>query len=319
MNLEIKIKKIKELKEDIEKSKVIFIVNYSRLKAIELTEFRKRLKEARVKFLVVKNTLAYLSVKGTDLEKMEKFFSGPTGIIFAREDPSVAKIVKGFLQSHPHLSIKGGILEKRILSEKEVEKLGELPPKKVLLIQFMGAISLPLVRLVSVLNSPLRNLIFLMKAILSKKEEGGLSMSDKTSRVMEEGVKSKQVKQGVDKKEEIIKAIEGMNILELSELVKGLEDKFGVQAVVPQGMAQASSAEEKAKEEKTEFDVILSEIGSKKIQVIKEVRKLTTLGLKEAKDLVEQAPKPIKQGVSKEEALKVKETLEAAGAKVEIK
>jgi len=136
---------------------------------------------------------------------------------------------------------------------------------------------------------------------------------------MEEGVKSKQVKQGVDKKEEIIKAIEGMNILELSELVKGLEDKFGVQAVVPQGMAQASSAEEKAKEEKTEFDVILSEIGSKKIQVIKEVRKLTTLGLKEAKDLVEQAPKPIKQGVSKEEALKVKETLEAAGAKVEIK
>jgi len=320
MNLEIKIKKIKELKEDIEKSKVIFIVNYSRLKAIELTEFRKRLKEARVKFLVVKNTLAYLSVKGTDLEKMEKFFSGPTGIIFAREDPSVAKIVKGFLQSHPHLSIKGGILEKRILSEKEVEKLGELPPKKVLLIQFMGAISLPLVRLVSALNSPLRNLIFLMKAILSKKEEGGLSMSNETSKVMEEKAKSKeQVKQGVDKKEEIIKAIEGMNILELSELVKGLEDKFGVQAVVPQGMAQASSAEEKAKEEKTEFDVILSEIGSKKIQVIKEVRKLTTLGLKEAKDLVEQAPKPIKQGVSKEEALKVKETLEAAGAKVEIK
>ena len=145
-------------------------------------------------------------------------------------------------------------------------------------------------------------------------------MSNETSRVMEEKVKSKkQVKQGMDKKEEIIKAIEGMNILELSELVKGLEDKFGVQAVVPQGVAQASPAEEKVKEEKTEFDVILSEIGSKKIQVIKEVRKLTTLGLKEAKDLVEQAPKPIKQGVSKEEALKVKETLEAAGAKVEVK
>ena len=322
MNLEIKIKKIKELKEDIEKSKVIFIVNYSRLKAIELTEFRKRLKEARVKFLVVKNTLAYLSVKGTDLEKMEKFFSGPTGIIFAREDPSVAKIVKEFLRDHPYLSIKGGILEKRILSEKEVKKLGELPPKEVLLIQFMGVINLPLVRLVSALNTPLRNLIFLMKAILSKEEEGGLSMSNETSRVTEEKVKSKQVKEGkegIDKKEEIIKAIEGMNILELSELVKGLEDKFGVQAVVPQGVAQTSPAEEKAKEEKTEFDVILSEIGSKKIQVIKEVRKLTTLGLKEAKDLVEQAPKPIKQGVSKEEALKVKETLEAAGAKVEVK
>jgi len=319
MNLETKIKKIKELKENIEKNKVIFIVNYSRLKAIELTEFRKRLKEAKAKFLIVKNTLAYLSVKGTDLEEMEKFFSGPTGIIFVRQDPAVAKIVKGFLQDHPYLSIKGGIFERRILSEKEVKNLGELPPKEVLLIQFIAAINLPLVRLVSVLNTPLKNLIFLMKAILSKKEEGGLSMSDKTSNVMKEKVKSKQVKQGKDKKEEIIKAIEGMNILELSELVKGLEDKFGVQAVVPQGVAQASPVEEKAKEEKTEFDVILSEIGSKKIQVIKEVRKLTTLGLKEAKDLVEQAPKPIKQSVSKEEALKVKETLEAAGAKVEVK
>jgi len=124
----------------------------------------------------------------------------------------------------------------------------------------------------------------------------------------------------VSKKEEIIKAIEGMNVLELTELIKELEDRFGVQAAIPQISAQApTSPEKEAEEEKTEFDVILSEMGSKKIQVIKEVRKLTSLGLKEAKDLVEQAPKPVKEGVSKEEALKIKEVLEAAGAKVELK
>nr|MQY59581.1 50S ribosomal protein L7/L12 [Clostridia bacterium] len=93
----------------------------------------------------------------------------------------------------------------------------------------------------------------------------------------------------------------------------------GVEALATPIVAQASGAPEKEEEEKTEFDVILSEMGSKKIQVIKEVRKLTSLGLKEAKDLVEQAPKPIRENVVKEEALKIKETLEAVGAKVEIK
>ena len=124
----------------------------------------------------------------------------------------------------------------------------------------------------------------------------------------------------VSKKEEIIKAIEGMNVLELTELIKELEDRFGVQAAIPQISAQVpTSPEKEVEEEKTKFDVILSEMGSKKIQVIKEVRKLTSLGLKEAKDLVEQAPKPVKEEVSKEEALKIKELLEAAGAKVELK
>lgn len=124
----------------------------------------------------------------------------------------------------------------------------------------------------------------------------------------------------VSKKEEIIKAIEGMNVLELTELIKELEDRFGVQAAISQISAQApTSPEKEVEEEKTKFNVILSEMGSKKIQVIKEVRKLTSLGLKEAKDLVEQAPKPVKEEVSKEEALKIKEVLEAAGAKVELK
>ncbi len=145
--------------------------------------------------------------------------------------------------------------------------------------------------------------------------------SEVKKKVKKEDNKKKEVKAGVgkSKKDEIIKAIGQMNVLDLSNLVKELREEFGIEALAAPIVAQASGAPEKEEEEKTEFDVILSEMGSKKIQVIKEVRKLTSLGLKEAKDLVEQAPKPIKENVVKEEALKIKETLEAVGAKVEIK
>lgn len=145
--------------------------------------------------------------------------------------------------------------------------------------------------------------------------------SEVKKKVKKEDSKKEEVKAGVGKrkKDEIIKAIGQMNVLELSNLVKELREEFGIEAFATPTVVQASGAPEKEEEEKTEFDVILSEIGSKKIQVIKEVRKLTSLGLKEAKDLVEQAPKPIRENVAKEEALKIKETLEAVGAKVEIK
>ena len=124
-------------------------------------------------------------------------------------------------------------------------------------------------------------------------------------------------------KEDVIEFISNMTVLELSELVKELEDKFGVSAAAPVAVAPAGAAPggeaQEAAEEKTEFDVILTDVGSSKIQVIKEVRAVTGLGLKDAKELVESAPKPIKEGVSKEEAEKIKEQIEKAGAKVEIK
>ncbi len=126
-------------------------------------------------------------------------------------------------------------------------------------------------------------------------------------------------------KEDVIEFISNMTVLELSELVKELEDKFGVSAAAPVAVAAAGAAAggeaggAAPAEEKTEFDVILAEVGSQKIKVIKEVRAVTGLGLKEAKELVEGAPKPIKEAVSKDEAEKIKEQVEAVGAKVEIK
>ncbi len=123
-------------------------------------------------------------------------------------------------------------------------------------------------------------------------------------------------------KEDVIEFISNMSVLELSELIKEMEDKFGVSAAAPVAMMAAAPAEAGAGEkveEKTEFDVILTAPGDKKIQVIKEVRAITALGLKEAKALVDEAPKPVKEGVSKEEAEKIKAQLEQAGGQVELK
>ncbi len=123
-------------------------------------------------------------------------------------------------------------------------------------------------------------------------------------------------------KDDVIEFIANMSVLDLSELVKELEDKFGVSAAAPVAMMAgmpAGGAEGAAAEEKTEFDVILTAHGDKKIQVIKEVRAITGLGLKEAKELVESTPKAVKEGVPKDEADKIKGQLEEAGAQVEVK
>lgn len=122
-------------------------------------------------------------------------------------------------------------------------------------------------------------------------------------------------------KQDVIEFIANMSVLELSELVKDMEEKFGVSAAAPLAMMAAAPAAGAAakEEEKTEFDVILLGSGDKKIQVIKEVRAITGLGLKEAKALVDEAPKPVKEAISKEEAEKIKKQLEDAGAQVELK
>lgn len=121
--------------------------------------------------------------------------------------------------------------------------------------------------------------------------------------------------------EEILEAIASKTVLEISELIKMMEEKFGVTATAAVAVAgpAAGGAAAPAAEEKTEFDVILKEVGSNKIGVIKVVREVTGLGLKEAKDLVEGAPKAIKEGVAKEEAEELKKKIEASGAKVELK
>ena len=126
----------------------------------------------------------------------------------------------------------------------------------------------------------------------------------------------------MSKVNEILEAVKGLTVLELAELVKAFEEEFGVSAAAPVAVAAAAApgaAAAPAEEEKTEFDVILTDFGAEKIKVIKVVRELTSLGLKEAKELVESAPKAVKEAVSKEEAEAAKAKLEEVGAKVELK
>lgn len=149
-------------------------------------------------------------------------------------------------------------------------------------------------------------------------------MSEDTATTNEQQQEKKAGKELSSKLREVVKTIEGLTALEIAELVKGLEDKFGIQAAVPMaaGMmppAGAGAGAAAVAEEKTAFDVVLKEVGANKIAVIKEVRGATNLGLKEAKDLVEAAPKTVKEGATKEEAEELKKKLEAAGAKVELK
>lgn len=120
-------------------------------------------------------------------------------------------------------------------------------------------------------------------------------------------------------KDDVVNYLSSMPVIELAELIKTLEEKWGVTAAAPVAVAAVGGAAAAPVEEKTSFDVILADAGANKINVIKEVRGVTGLGLKEAKDLVEGAPKPIKEGVTKEEAAKIKEVVEKAGAKVTIK
>ncbi|HCF51159.1 MAG TPA: 50S ribosomal protein L7/L12 [Syntrophomonas sp.] len=123
----------------------------------------------------------------------------------------------------------------------------------------------------------------------------------------------------MSKVQEVIDIVKGLTVLELSELVKALEEEFGVSAAAPMAVAAAPAAAAEPEEEQTEFDVILTSSGEKKVNVIKVVRELTSLGLKEAKDLVDAAPNPIKEKVTKQEAAEIKAKIEEAGGTVEIK
>ena len=149
-------------------------------------------------------------------------------------------------------------------------------------------------------------------------------MAEEQTQAVEAKEEKKAEKPVSPKLVEILKSIEGLTVLELADLVKALEEKFGVSAaaavaVAAPGAGGAVAGGAAAEEEKTSFTVVLAGAGDKKIQVIKEIRTVTNLGLKEAKDLVEGAPRTIKDGVDKDEAAKIKQVLEAQGAKVEIK
>lgn len=297
-------KVVKELAERFRNVSSCVLVDFSGTRSNEAAALRSRLRQANASMLVVKNTLAALALEQANRGDLAKFLTGPTAIAWGGDDPTVVpRLLLDWRKEHKNLVIRGGLLDGRLADAETVAAFALLPSREILLAQTLGTVIGPLSGFVSLLNGVIQQFLLVIQAIQNSK--GGDSMGD----VQPSG-----------KVAEVLEMIKGMTVMELAELKKAAEEAFGVTAAVPMAaMPAAGAAAGEPAEEKTTFDVILTEVGADKIKVIKAVRQFTTLGLKEAKALVESAPKPVKEGVGKEEADKVKAALEEAGAKVEVK
>ena len=310
MKKEEKATAIAELTEKFGRARLAILTECAGMPVNQMTELRRQLRGAKAEYCVIKNTLAVRASTGTILADAKDHFKGPTGLVIGYDDPVLpAKILRDFIQAEKRsekIKVTVGVLEGRLVQAADLNAIAQLPKKEVLIAMLLSAMQGPIRGVVYALSGVLSKFVRVIAAIQDKKKgEGDMSAA---------GTKLSQ--------DELIKAIEGMSVLELADLVKGLETRFGVTAAAPVAVAAVGGGGAAAApaEEKTSFDVILvSAPADKKIQVIKVVRELTSLGLKEAKDLVEGAPKPVKAGATKEEADTMKKKLEESGAKVEVK
>ncbi len=310
MKKEEKVTAVTELTEKFGRARLAILTECVGLPVNEVTELRKQLRGAKAEYRIVKNTLAARAVEGTILAGLKVHLKGPTGVVIGYDDPVLpTKVLKDFIGAEKReakIRMTAGVLEGKILQPAELAAVAKLPKKEVLVAMLLSA-----------MQGPIRGVVYTLNAVLSKFVRVIAAIQDKRK-----GEGDMPATEGKLSQEELIKAIESMSVLDLAELVKGLETRFGVTAAAPVAVVAAPAAGGGAApaEEKTAFDVILASApADKKIQVIKVVRELTSLGLKEAKDLVEGAPKPVKTGVAKEEADTMKKKLEESGAKVEIK
>ncbi len=310
MKKEEKATAVAELTEKFSRARLAILTECAGLPVNQVTELRRQLRGVNAEYRVIKNTLAARASGSTSLAPLKEHFKGPAAVVLGYDDPvTPTKVLKDFLGTEKRderLKILVGVLEGKLLQAGQLEEVARLPKKEVLVAMLLSALQGPARGLVFALSGIVKKLVYVISAIQDTKKGEG-SMSTGTAKLSQE---------------DFIKAIEGMSVLELADLVKGLETRFGVTAAAPVAMMApgAGAAAAAPAEEKTSFDVILATVAAdKKIQIIKVVRELTSLGLKEAKDLVEGAPKPVKTGVAKEEADSMKKKLEEAGAKVEIK
>ncbi len=310
---EDKARAVDELADKLSRSELLVLTDYRGLSVSEMMGLRNRLRQAGAEYHVTKNTLTRFAAERAGREAIIPELVGPTAIAFAYENAAaLAKSLSEYLRTSRVLSVKVGMLGDRRVSPAEIGRLAELPPRDVLLGQTLGSMVGPLSAFLMLVLAPLQNLMGVLEARRQQLEESGAEGAQEASGMAND---------------DLIATIEKMSVLDLVELKKTLEERWGVTAAVamaPAGAAAAPAAGDgagsaEAAEEQTEFDVILANFGANKINVIKAVRELTSLGLKEAKDLVEAAPKSVKEGVNKEEAEATAAKLREAGATVEIK
>ena len=299
------------LADKLSRSQLVIVTDYRGLTVTEMSALRGRLRQAGAEYQVAKNTLTRFAAKQAGPDGLVDDLIGPSAIAFGFEDPAaLAKSLQEYLRASrtSPLVVKGGILGDRRVTADEIGRIADLPSREIVLGQTLGSVVAPLTSFLMVITAPLQNLFGVLEARRQQLEESGAT---------QEGT-------GVAN-DELIASIEKMSVLDLVELKKALEDRWGVTAAVAMAPAAAAAgdgggaAAAAPAEEQTEFDVVLTNFGANKINVIKAVRELTSLGLKEAKDLVEAAPKAVKEGVPKEEAEAAAAKLREAGATVDVK
>ena len=356
-----KVAVVDEVQERLTNASAALLTEYRGLDVSALGELRRALRAAGGDYKVYKNTLVRFAARNAGLE-LDELLIGPTAIAFVGERPDgapgdavlVAKALRDFARTNPALVVKGGVMADKALSAEEARALADVEPREVLLARLAGAFAAPMQQFAGLLQALPRNFAYGLQALIeqrgpddtvgaerqppkpSPRDDSGSSRTNdglsrrstptSTNEAFESADAGEALASGelrMATKEEILESISNMTVLELSELLKDFEERFGVTAAAPVAVAAPAAggggAEAEAEEEKDEFDVVLTEAGGQKIAVIKEVRSLTSLGLKEAKDLVESAPKAVLEKVNKEEADKAKAALEGAGATVELK
>ena len=308
MNKEHKATAIADLHEKFSKATLAVVTECGGMPVNQLTQLRHQLRGVNAELKVVKNSLAMRAVEGTSLLSVKTLFKGQVAVVIGYDDPVLpTKILRDFIKAEKcgeKIVWRGGVLEGNTLDPAQLIAAADLPSKEVLLSMLLSAMQGPLRGMVGVMQGILRGFVAVLAAIQEKKKGDGSMAATETK----------------FSKEDILSAVAGMTVLELSELVKGFEDKFGVTAAAPVAVAAAPGAAAPVVEEQDSFDVILTGFAAdKKIQAIKVVREITGLGLKEAKDLVEGVPKAVKEGADKDECEAIKKKLTDVGATVEVK
>ena len=309
-----KARAVDALADKLSRSQMVVLTDYRGLTVSEMSALRNRLRQAGAEYEVAKNTLTRFAAERAGLQALVPDLEGPTAIAFAYDDPAaLAKSLNDYLRTSRLLAVKAGLLGDRRLSPEEMRQLAELPPREVMLGQTLGSVVSPLSAFLMIVGAPLQSLLGVLEARRQQIEGSG-------GETAQNGEVSGMAN------EKLIESIEKMTVLDLVELKKALEERWGVSAAVAMAPAAAGvaaptdgGAAAEPAEEQTEFNVVLTDFGANKINVIKAVRELTNLGLKEAKDLVEAAPKPVKEGVNKEEAEATATKLREAGATVDVK
>jgi ribosomal protein L7/L12 len=300
---------ILELANRLANAEIAVLTEYRGLSVAELQDLRGRLRPVGVEYVVAKNTLTRFAAERTGRTGIVADLIGPTAIAFGKDPVATAKALHDYARINKTFLLKAALLGDQRIDSKTVEQLASMPPLEILRARVFGMIVSPLQRTVSVLSAPLGGLARVLDARRAQLEESGGDAASGEGNMA-----------SVD---ELVHSLGDMKVLDLAALVKRLEEEWGVSAAAVAGPAVAGVASGAAEaaapvEAQTEFDVVLKDFGAKKIEVIKVVRELTSLGLKEAKDLVEAAPKSVLEAVAKDAADAAAGKLRDAGATVDV-